>query len=86
MGDVNGGAEIFAGDHIVVLGILRGLAHAGARGNTKAVIAAASIESKQIRIANIIKEMETEKDEEGKPIHTGRKTYAYIEDNHICLE
>ena len=50
------------GDNVVVLGVLRGLAHAGARGNKKAVIAAASIDCKQIRIADIIKEMEEEKE------------------------
>ena len=58
LGDVNGGAEVIAGDNVVVLGVLRGLAHAGARGNKKAIIAAASIDCKQIRIADIIKEIE----------------------------
>ena len=58
LGDVNDGAEVIAGENIVILGILRGLAHAGAKGNKKAIIAAASIECKQIRIANIIKEIE----------------------------
>ena len=33
MGDVNDGAEVIAGDNIVILGALRGLAHAGAKGN-----------------------------------------------------
>ena len=61
LGDVNGGAEVIAADNVVILGVLRGLAHAGARGNKKAVIAAASIDCKQIRIADIIKEMEEEK-------------------------
>ena len=86
LGDVNGGAEVVAEDNIVVLGVLRGLAHAGARGNASAMIAAASIECKQIRIADKIKEMEIEKDEAGNPIYTGRKTYAYVENNQICLE
>ncbi len=85
LGDVNGGAEIIAGDNVVVLGILRGLAHAGAKGNKKAMIAAASIECKQIRIANIIKEIE-EKDEEGNIIETTRKTYASVENDVIVLE
>ena len=71
---------------MVVLGVLRGLAHAGAGGNKKAIIAAASIESKQIRIADVIKEMEEEKDEEGNPIAQTRKTYAYVEENQIILE
>ena len=35
MGDVNRGAEIIAGENIVVLGILRGMAHAVEKGNKK---------------------------------------------------
>lgn len=86
LGDVNGGAEVIAADNVIVLGVLRGLAHAGARGNKKAIIAAASIDCKQIRIADIIKEMEDEKDEEGNVIATTRKTYAFVEENKLILE
>ena len=86
LGDVNGGAEVIAADNVVVLGVLRGLAHAGARGNKKAIIAAASIDCKQIRIADIIKEMEEEKDEDGNIIVTSRKTYAFVEEDKLMLE
>ena len=86
LGDVNGGAEVIAADNVVILGVLRGLAHAGARGNKKAVIAAASIDCKQIRIADIIKEMEEEKDEEGNIVASERKTYAYVEEDKLILE
>ena len=86
LGDVNGGAEVIAEDNVVVLGVLRGLAHAGAKGNKKAIIAAASIDCKQIRIADIIKEMENEIDEEGNVIAKARKTYAYVENDEIILE
>lgn len=86
LGDVNGGAEVIAGDNVVVLGVLRGLAHAGARGNKKAIIAAASIDCKQIRIADIIKEMEDEKDDEGNIIASSRKTYAFVEEDKLILE
>ena len=80
LGDVNAGAEILAGENIVVLGILRGMAHAGAKGNKEAIIAAASIESLQIRIANVVKEIN--KDEYESEI----KTCAYIETGKIMLE
>lgn len=86
LGDVNGGAEIIAGDNVIVVGVLRGLAHAGAKGNKKGIIVAASIECKQIRIANIIKEIEEEKDEEGNVIVQTRKTYASVEGEEIILE
>lgn len=81
LGDVNAGAEVLAGENIVVLGILRGMAHAGAQGNKEAIIAAASIESPQIRIANIVKEIE--KDEFEEQI----KICAYVDDRgEVVLE
>lgn len=58
LGDVNAGAEVIAGENIVVLGELRGLAHAGAKGNKRAIIASNEIDCPQIRIANIVKELE----------------------------
>lgn len=58
IGDVNAGAEVIAGGNIFILGALRGLAHAGAGGNTNAIIAANSIDSTQLRIANVVKEIE----------------------------
>lgn len=56
LGDVNYGAEVIAGENIIVTGKIRGLAHAGANGNKKAIISANSIEPTQVRIANILKE------------------------------
>lgn len=73
LGDVNDGAEVIAGENIIVLGILRGLAHAGAKGNKEAIIAASSIEAPQLRISNIIKERERE-----EILENITKTYAYI--------
>ena len=79
IGDLNGGSEIIAGENIIVLGTLRGLAHAGAKGNKKAIIAAQSIEAPQLRIANVVKEMEKES-------HTEKITYAYVKEKEIILE
>lgn len=76
IGDVNPGAEVIAGENIIVLGELRGLAHAGAKGNRDAVIEAVGIEATQLRIADIIKEIERD-ESEIKTI----KTSAYIKDN-----
>ena len=74
MGDVNDGAEVIAGDNIVILGALRGLAHAGAKGNVNAIIAASSIDAPQLRIANIIKKKKKEEIQEDK------KTYACLDE------
>ena len=66
VGDVNAGAEVVAGGNITIVGTLRGLAHAGANGNTKAMITANEIVDTQIRIANLVKEVPA--DEEKCPI------------------
>lgn len=80
IGDVNSGAEVIASDNIVVLGSLRGLAHAGAKGNKQAIIAAGVFDSVQVRIANIVKEVN--RDEE--PLH--KNSYIYIENEKIIIE
>jgi len=53
------------------------MAHAGAKGNEKAIIAANIINSPQIRIASIIKERER------KDIERESFSYAYINDEGI---
>ena len=80
LGDVNSGAEVMASDNIVVLGALRGLAHAGAKGNKQAIIAAGLIDTVQIRIANIVREID--RDEE--PLH--KQAYVSVVDNQIIIE
>lgn len=80
LGDVNSGAEVIASDNIVVLGNLRGLAHAGAKGNKQAIIAAGLLDTVQIRISNIVKEIN--RDEE--PLH--RQAYVSVIDDKIIIE
>ena len=80
IGDVNSGAEVMASENIIVLGALRGLAHAGAKGNTQAIIAASLIDTVQIRIANIVKEID--RDEE--PLH--KQAYVSIVNGKIEIE
>ena len=80
IGDVNSGAEIIASDNIIVLGALRGLAHAGAKGNKQAIIAAGLLDAVQIRIADVVKEIEREEE----PMH--KQAYVSIEDDKIIIE
>jgi septum site-determining protein MinC len=54
MGDVNSGAEIVAGGSVIVWGRLRGVVHAGAQGNEKAVVCALELVPTQLRIAGEI--------------------------------
>lgn len=58
LGDVNAGGEVIAGGNVTVVGALRGVAHAGANGNMLAMISANSIDVTQIRIGNLVKEIE----------------------------
>ena len=80
IGDVNSGAEVMASDNIIVLGALRGLAHAGAKGNKQAIIAAGLVDTVQIRIANVVKEID--RDEE--PMH--KQACVSIVDDKIVIE
>ena len=80
LGDVNSGAEVIASDNIVVLGALRGLAHAGAKGNKQAIISAGLFDAVQVRIANIVKEIN--RDEE--PLH--KQAYISVVDDKILIE
>ena len=54
LGDVNPGAEVVAAGDIVVLGALRGVAHAGALGDASSVIFALNLLPTQLRIARFI--------------------------------
>lgn len=74
LGDVHYGAEVVAGENIIVLGALRGLAHAGAKGNKEAIISAGSIETTQIRISNIIRKCDKSEFE-----NVIVKTNAYVD-------
>ncbi len=52
LGDLNVGAEIFASGSIIILGSSRGLVHAGAEGDTNAVIVISELLGGQIRLAD----------------------------------
>jgi septum site-determining protein MinC len=54
VGDVNPGAELVASGDIVVFGVLRGIAHAGAQGDRAARVAAIELAPTQLRIATHI--------------------------------
>lgn len=50
-GDVNPGAEIIAEGNVIIWGRLRGMVHAGAKGNRNTVICALDLSPTQLRIA-----------------------------------
>jgi septum site-determining protein MinC len=53
-GDVNAGAELISESDIIVYGKLKGMAHAGAKGNAQAIVTALHLDATQIRIASLI--------------------------------
>ena len=50
-GDVNPGAEVVAEGSVIIWGRLRGMVHAGSKGNKKAIIGALDLSPTQLRIA-----------------------------------
>lgn len=52
LGDVNPGAEIVADGNVIIWGRLRGMVHAGVKGNKEAVICALDLSPTQLRIAD----------------------------------
>jgi septum site-determining protein MinC len=57
MGDVNAGAEIIADGNVIVWGRVRGMIHAGAKGNRSATICALDLSATQLRIATEVSAM-----------------------------
>jgi len=57
MGDVNAGAEIVADGNVIVWGRVRGMIHAGAKGDRSASICALDLSATQLRIANEVSAM-----------------------------
>ena len=56
-GDVNPGAEVVAAGNVIVWGRVRGMIHAGAKGNRSAFICALDLSANQLRIADEVSAM-----------------------------
>lgn len=54
IGDVNPGGKVIAGGNIFIMGALKGIAHAGAYGNSEAIISASVMIPSQLRISHCI--------------------------------
>lgn len=79
LGDVNPGAEIIASGDVIVWGRLRGVVHAGAEGDTSAVVCALDLAPTQLRIAGHIAVSPPQK---GQPI----PEMARVKDGQIVAE
>ncbi len=82
LGDVNPGAEIIASGHVLVMGALRGMVHAGATGEDTATVTALTLSPTQLRIASHITRPPDGSGNEGhKPPETAR-----IRENAVIIE
>lgn len=79
LGDVHPGAEIVATGHVIVWGRLRGVVHAGAQGDTQAVVCALDLAPTQLRIAEVIA---TAPPRRGKP----HPEMARLQDGKVVAE
>jgi septum site-determining protein MinC len=80
-GDVNPGAEIIAGGDVIIWGRLRGMVHAGASGDDKAVVGALLLAPMQLRIGGHIARAP---DERGKKERGAEM--ARVRDGRIVIE
>ncbi|MBC7542175.1 MAG: septum site-determining protein MinC [Candidatus Sericytochromatia bacterium] len=80
-GDVNPGGEVVATGDIVVLGTLRGVAHAGAKGDESAQITAINLRPTQLRIAGYI----ARSPDHGDPPLTYHPEYAWVSGGEIHI-
>jgi septum site-determining protein MinC len=80
MGDANAGSEIIAAGNVIVLGQLKGMAHAGCRGDASCFVSALTLRPTQLRIANIISNVPPPTDG-GKPT----PACAYLQDGEVFI-
>ena len=79
-GDTNPGSQIIASGDIVVIGSLRGTAHAGAKGDEKSHIMATNLRPTQLRIASYIGLAENDQNQ-----NSDSPEYACITDGKIYI-
>lgn len=82
IGDVNAGAEIIAGGDVIIWGVLRGMVHAGAMGNKKAIVCALEMSPTQLRIADLYSITPKERFRWGR----SRPEMAHIDGDYIVVE
>ena len=80
LGDVNPGAQVTATGNILILGALKGLAHAGCKGSSEAFVLAINHIPVQLRIGSIITRFP-----DGDSKVNRKPEYAYVEDGKIYV-
>ena len=78
IGDVNPGSEIVAEGHVIVLGALKGMVHAGCTGNEECFVSALVFWPTQLRIANVITYIPNDKKKK-------EPACAYIQEGQVFI-
>lgn len=81
IGDINPGAKVTAKGNIIVIGSLKGYAHAGSDGTESACVFALNMKPTQIRISRVIARSPDKFSEK----ETGPQI-AFLEDNRIVID
>ncbi len=82
IGDANPGSELIAGGNVIVMGALRGIVHAGCKGNREAIVVALNLAPNQLRIADIFTRAPDDQ------VHTERlfPEMAFVKDDMIYID
>lgn len=83
IGDVNPGGEVIADGNIIILGGLRGSAHAGYAGRKEAIVAATIMAPSQVSIAGT---WARQPDDAGPQSSPGTPEVARLRDSQIVIE
>ncbi|ASS74947.1 septum site-determining protein MinC [Tumebacillus algifaecis] len=83
IGDINPGGQVLATGDIFVMGTLRGMAHAGCKGNEDAIIAAVFFQPSQLRIHDVISRAPDSG--ETQPLETEME-FAYLRERQMAVD
>jgi len=82
MGNIHPGGEVVASGHVIVMGTLKGVVHAGAEGDENAVVLAFRLQPIQLRIAGHITRAPDDEGDYG----TGEPEIARVQDGGIVID
>ncbi|MCL2373449.1 MAG: septum site-determining protein MinC [Defluviitaleaceae bacterium] len=77
-GDVNPGSEVVADGNVIILGALKGMAHAGANGDESCFVSALTLRPTQLRIGKLITYV-PEQNTKNTP------SYAYVRGDEVFI-
>lgn len=83
IGDINPGGLVLATGDIFVMGTLRGTAHAGCRGNERAIIAAVYFQPTQLRIHDVISRSP---DRMERGVGETEMEFAYLRERQMAVD